>query len=91
MSNHANMSIIIKPYCRKFSVSTAFLLFFHISFSQNSFSKVDEWLKNNLEEEGGCVVLLVYKDGKIVYSKSENGDMVLVNGLWKSRVSVLME
>ena len=66
------MSINIKAFCRKSSLSAALLLFFHVCFSQNNFSKVDDWLKNNVAEEGGRVVLLVYKDGKIVYSKSEN-------------------
>ena len=66
------MSINIRAFCRKCSLSGALLLFFHVSFSQNNFSKVDDWLKNNIGEEGGRFVLLIYKNGKIVYSKSEN-------------------
>jgi CubicO group peptidase (beta-lactamase class C family) len=44
--------------------------FFTINISaQNSFSKVDDWLNKNTGEMGGRSYLMVYKDGKIIYSK----------------------
>jgi len=39
---------------------------------QSTFDSVDEWMSNHLEDVGGRAVLLIYKDGKIVYSKSAN-------------------
>lgn len=47
------------------------LLLFQFSFSQN-FNKVDDWLDNNIQDLGGRAVMLVYKDGKIVYEQSKN-------------------
>jgi len=47
------------------------LLFFQFSYSQ-TFTKVDNWLENNISELGGRAVVLIYKDGKIIYSKEKN-------------------
>jgi len=58
--------------CRNFSLVVATLLLFQPSFSQYNFSKADEWLKDNLKEIGGRAVLVIYKDGKMIYSKSSN-------------------
>jgi CubicO group peptidase (beta-lactamase class C family) len=49
------------------------MLKLQVSNAQKEFGKVDNWLKNNLEELGGRVVLVIYKDGKVVYNHSENG------------------
>lgn len=40
--------------------------------AQYDFSKVDTWLSENTPKMGGRAILLVYKDGKIVYSKAVN-------------------
>lgn len=40
--------------------------------AQNNFSKLDDWLANNVSEMGGRTILMVYKDGKIIYSHAEN-------------------
>ncbi len=52
------------------------LLFFSIGsvccFGQNSFSKIDGWMKDNLPELGGRAVMVIWKDGKAVYTHSEN-------------------
>ncbi len=40
--------------------------------AQNKFTDVDTWLKNNIDELGGRAVIMVLKEGKIIYSKSEN-------------------
>lgn len=43
--------------------------FFTINVSaQYNFSKVDDWLKKNTGEMGGRSYLVIYKDGKIIYS-----------------------
>ncbi|MEP6583244.1 MAG: serine hydrolase domain-containing protein [Ginsengibacter sp.] len=66
------MSYKFGSYCRKFSLILPFMLYFQATFSQNSFSGVDTWLKENLNDLGGRAVLLILKDGKIVYEKAEN-------------------
>ncbi|PWK69960.1 CubicO group peptidase (beta-lactamase class C family) [Mucilaginibacter oryzae] len=40
--------------------------------AQNNFTNVDTWLKDNAAEMGGRVVLVVYKDGKLIYNHAEN-------------------
>lgn len=40
--------------------------------AQNKFSKLDNWLGDNVSEMGGRAILMVYKDGKIIYSHAEN-------------------
>ena len=62
----------MQALCRKFTLSVVFLLLLQVGFSQYNFSKVDDWLSNNLKEIGGRAVLVVYKDGKLIYSKAEN-------------------
>lgn len=58
--------------CRKFSLLMVCLLLLQAAYSQYNFSKVDEWLNTNLNEIGGRAVLVIYKDGKVVYSNAEN-------------------
>ena len=45
------------------------MLLLQVSFSQYNFTKVDNWLSDNLKEIGGRAVLIIYKDGKLVYTK----------------------
>ncbi len=40
--------------------------------AQQNFSEVDKWLENHANEMGGRLILLVCKDGKIVYNKDVN-------------------
>ena len=47
------------------------LLLFQFSYSQN-FSNVDKWLDDNINDLGGRAVVLVYKDGKIIYTNEKN-------------------
>lgn len=42
------------------------------AFAQSSFFPVTDWMNIHLTKLGGRAVLLVYKDGKIIYSKSVN-------------------
>ncbi|GGB17584.1 serine hydrolase domain-containing protein [Mucilaginibacter rubeus] len=54
------------------------LLLILISFSaikvngQYNFTKVDNWLNDHASEMGRRVVLIVYKDGKVVYNRAVN-------------------
>lgn len=52
---------------------TAVILFFTTSlFAQYDFSKVDGWLNENTSQMGGRSILMIWKDGKIIYSKAVN-------------------
>jgi CubicO group peptidase (beta-lactamase class C family) len=59
--------------CRKFSLLLYCMLILQVTNAQKDFGKVDTWLKDNLEELGGRAVLVIYKDGKVIHSQSENG------------------
>jgi CubicO group peptidase (beta-lactamase class C family) len=58
--------------CRKCSLLVSLLLILQCGFSQYNFSKVDDWLSGNVKELGGRAVLVIYKDGKLVYNNAEN-------------------
>ncbi|MEP7229424.1 MAG: serine hydrolase domain-containing protein [Ginsengibacter sp.] len=66
------MSCKFQQNCRKFSLLLSFMLYLQAAFAQDNFSKADKWLNNNLKNLGGRAVLLILKDGKIVYEKEEN-------------------
>jgi len=66
------MSAKSKITCQLFSLLIAYLLLFQSSYAQGKFGKADNWLKDNVEDLGGRAVLMVYKDGHIIYSKAEN-------------------
>ncbi len=40
--------------------------------AQQNFEKVDAWLHNNLHEIGGRGVIMVWREGKVVYSNAQN-------------------
>jgi CubicO group peptidase (beta-lactamase class C family) len=48
------------------------MLLLQVTYSQNGFSKLDDWLNDNLKELGGRAVLVIYKDGQMIYNHSEN-------------------
>jgi CubicO group peptidase (beta-lactamase class C family) len=53
----------------------AFLFFFISSFSlqaQDKYKALDRWLEDNSEKLGGRAVLVIYKNGKPVYSQATN-------------------
>jgi CubicO group peptidase (beta-lactamase class C family) len=65
--------------CRLSSSVLAFMLMLQITSAQSpsttvryDFSKADEWLNEHLNELGGRAVLVIYKDGKLVYSNAKN-------------------
>ncbi len=66
------MSYKMQSICRISSLCISFLLLFQAGYSQYNFNKVNDWLSNNLKEIGGRAVLVIYKDGKLIYSKAEN-------------------
>ncbi len=66
------MSYKFIQYCRKCSATVALLLLLQVAFAQYNFDKADYWMKENLNVLGGRAVLIISKDGKIIYEKAEN-------------------
>jgi CubicO group peptidase (beta-lactamase class C family) len=66
------MAYKINSFCRKCSLIAAFLLLLQHTFAQADFSSVDRWMDHNISSLGGRAVLVIYKDGQIVYDKAEN-------------------
>ena len=64
------MSAKTVPTCMKVSYIIAFMLFFQVSKAQLNFTELGAKLEASKKELGGKAVLLVYKDGKIVFEKS---------------------
>lgn len=58
------MSIKTVSICRKCSLLLYIMLLLQATQAQKIFSKVDNWLKNNVEALGGRVVLIIYKELK---------------------------
>ncbi len=56
--------------CAKVSTALLFMLFFQLANSQTDFSGVDKKMEAAKKELGGNAVALIYKDGKIVYTKA---------------------
>ncbi|PUZ25856.1 serine hydrolase [Chitinophaga parva] len=48
------------------------MLAFPGAHAQQSFSRVDQWLDSHADEMGGRLILVVYKDGKMIYSHAVN-------------------
>ena len=66
------LSYKLRRICRKCSLTASLLLFLQVSFAQYNFSKADDWMKSNLDQLGGRAVLVILKDGKIIYEQAEN-------------------
>jgi hypothetical protein len=66
------MSALTKFNCIKVSAVAVFLLIFQAVVAQYHFSESCVWLKDNAVDPGGRIVMMICKDGKIVYSHSEN-------------------
>ena len=62
----------VKFFCLHYRLIIIGLLIFQFSQAQNNFSKLDDWLDNNVSNLGGRAVLLVWKDGKTVYENAAN-------------------
>jgi CubicO group peptidase (beta-lactamase class C family) len=48
------------------------MLLLQQSYSQYNFTNAENWMNDNLKELGGRAVLVVLKDGKLIYSHTEN-------------------
>ncbi len=56
----------------KFALFCFLSLFALQGNAQYNFSKVDSWLNANVDDLGGRAFIMVYKDGKVIYSNSAN-------------------
>lgn len=65
------LKFLSPPHCILFTMALSFVIL-QSSFAQSSFFPVTDWMNIHLTQLGGRAVLLVYKDGKIIYSKSVN-------------------
>ena len=67
------MSYNLAQFCRKCSLIASFLLLFQFTFAQQyNFGGADNWLKANLNKLGGRAVLVILKNGKIIYEQAKN-------------------
>jgi CubicO group peptidase (beta-lactamase class C family) len=66
------MAYLFAKNCLRSSLILSFLLFYQVAFSQYNFSGVSNWVENNLDKLGGRAIVMVYKDGKLVYNQSFN-------------------
>ncbi|HMP87891.1 MAG TPA: serine hydrolase domain-containing protein, partial [Lacibacter sp.] len=66
------MSAYTRTIRRSVSLTTAFLLFLQLTFSQDRFQPVSDWVNTNLPDLGGRAVLLIWKDGQLVYNQAFN-------------------
>jgi CubicO group peptidase (beta-lactamase class C family) len=41
-------------------------------YTQSAFSTLDKWMEDNTKSMGGRAILVIYKDGQIIYNKSVN-------------------
>lgn len=64
------MSVKIKLPCMKVSLLAICMLFFQLSRAQYTFTEVDQQLDAAKKELGGNAVVLIFKDGKIIYQKA---------------------
>ena len=48
------------------------MLFYHATKAQYNFTETDKWLVENTADMGGRSTLLIFKEGKIIYSNSIN-------------------
>jgi len=68
------MAYKVRLLCLKFSLLACFLLLLQPAFSQYNFGDVEALLTRDLKLLGGNVVTMIYKDGKIIYTKQLGED-----------------
>ena len=58
--------------CLYYSLILCFMLFYQSAKAQYDFTAADQWLNDHTPEMGGRSTLLIFKDGKTIYSRSIN-------------------
>lgn len=72
LKNSVTMSFNTMEIRPKVSTVLAFLLLLQVTTHAQDTAKITNWMNTNLPALGGRAVLLVYKDGKMVYSRAFN-------------------
>jgi len=67
---HEDLTLKMRSACPKFSLMAVFLLLFQLAFAQAEFGGVESFLKKNEKALGKNAAVMVYKDGKVLYTKS---------------------
>ena len=62
------MKIILLPVFMLMIVA----VYAQTGYSKTDFSKINDWLSDNAPKMGGRAILMIYKDGKIIYTQAEN-------------------
>lgn len=66
------MPMLLKRILPHTGIFPVLFLLFSTSLNSQSFDPLDDWLEQNASEMGGRALLLIYKDGNIIYSKAVN-------------------
>lgn len=69
--NQATMAYKLNRISTNVSISFVFLLLFQFTQAQDT-SKITKWVNDNLPDLGGRAVMMVYKDGKMIYAQAFN-------------------
>ncbi len=65
-------NLVIKTRRETIALLIFVFVFLYNGLAQSRFSKLDEWMEANAKDMGGRTMLVIYKDGKIIYNKSVN-------------------
>lgn len=66
------MTFSFTKTCLYYSLILSFMLFYQSANAQYNFAAADRWLEQNTPQMGGRSTLMLFKDGKIIYSRSVN-------------------
>lgn len=62
------MSVSFYKICLNCSLILGFMLFYQATNAQYNFKETANWQEENTPDMGGRSTLLIFKDGKIIYS-----------------------
>ncbi len=66
------MSQLLIRNCLYYTLILGFMLFYQSAKAQYDFTATDQWLEEHTAEMGGRTMLMVFKNNKVVYSRSVN-------------------
>ena len=74
---------MLKYLCLYCCTVLSFSLSCQVGFAQKDLHLATQWMKDNVSALGGKAVLLVYKDGKVIYNNAENSENIKFSRLKK--------
>lgn len=94
--NQEILSLKYGAICLNCSLALVFLLLFQTGFTQLTFTGIDDILAQKKQALGGNAVVMVYKDGKVVYQKelgegfkSETAEPIGTSSKWLTAALVM--